>query len=162
MKCINSFVGTNKGRDSVRVGITSSLTTYLYIILATMIIASFLQLFTSYWQSCGTMTSTKIKPYHSNTAIHHKYNPNHPSNINKSNPIKININLFPGTDQLLPLRGCNPHIRVLQSSVTHETSTQSTSKGKNDHHGVGTNIRKPNVVFELIPVFGNVLVKVCA
>lgn len=68
MKCINSCVDTNTEEDSAGVGIISSLTTYLYIILATMIIASFLQLFTSYWQSRGPKPQPKlIKPYHYTT-----------------------------------------------------------------------------------------------
>ena len=72
------------------------------------------------------------------------------------------MHLLPGADQLLPLRGGNPHIGVRHAVVANESCTQSTGEGKNEDNGEGTSIRKPNVVFELIPIRRNVLVQVSA
>ena len=129
-----------------------------------MIIASNSLLLANYRQYCRILTSIRIKPRYSIALPFITYIPNQPSNSHNqsSKPNKINMNLLPGADQLLPLAGRKPHILVLHASVSHVTSTHTTSKGKNDQNGVGTCIRKPNVVFELIPVFGNVLVKVSA
>ncbi len=72
------------------------------------------------------------------------------------------MDLLPGPDQLLPFSSSNPDIRILRAAVGNVRSSQSAGEGKNDQDGVGTYIGKPNVVFELIPVFGHVLVEVGA
>ena len=76
--------------------------------------------------------------------------------------MKNNVVLLPGTDQLLPTSSSNANIGVVKSTVGHVRSTHTTGEGKNDQNGVGTSIREPDVVFELRPVLGHVLVKVSA
>jgi hypothetical protein len=68
--------------------------------------------------------------------------------------------LLPGTDQLLPTSSSNANIGVVKSTVGHVRSTHTAGEGKDDQNGVGTSIRQPDVVFELRPVLGHVLVKV--
>ncbi len=71
-----------------------------------------------------------------------------------------NVVLLPGTDQLLPTSSSNANIGVVKSTVGHVRSAQTAGACKNDQNGVGTDIREPDVVFELRPVLGHVLVKV--
>lgn len=73
-----------------------------------------------------------------------------------------NINLLPVADQLLPSSSRNPHIRIFHAAIGNSRCTQSTCEGNNEQDREGACIGKPNVVLELIQVFGDVLVEVGA